>query len=78
MKAILRNKVECEVFQFNNDMNVFNGKNIKVELDDKGIVSIVHKVKIPVLKCDYIVRIGNMYVSLDEKRFNEMFNIVKK
>lgn len=53
MNAILRNKVECEVFQFNNDMNVFNGKNIKVELDDKGIVSIVHKVKIPVLKCDY-------------------------
>lgn len=49
-------------------MNVFNGENIKVELDDKGIVCIVHKVKIPVLKCDYIVRIGNMYVPLDEKK----------
>ncbi len=78
MKAILRNKIECEVFQFNNDMNVFNDKNINVELDDKGIVSIVHKVKIPILKGDYIVRVGNLYVPLNEKRFNEMFNIVKK
>lgn len=32
----------------------------------------------PVLRGDYIVRVGNLYVPLNEKRFNEMFNIVEK